>query len=200
MASKHPILATENHLEYEELQREYADLWKPANCQERDIVQDIVDARWRLRRAKREEQKLLNLEMAYSLEEAEQDFDEIDAGSVEAMALKRASLERALENLDRYERRYERTYHRSIQLLLKLRAENPFPPAPPLAPSPQPPPPDPEPAPAPSTTAQPNEPTSRAAVPVTMPPATAQPAPSRCRTPASHSSRRWTDGPFPCLA
>ena len=64
LTSKDPVLATEDRRPYLRLTAEYLALYKPTNIHERDIIEHIADASWRLARLKRMEKEALNTEMA----------------------------------------------------------------------------------------------------------------------------------------
>ncbi len=118
------VLATEKRSEYDALQREFLDTYAPTNIEEHELVIDMVNARWRLRRAERHEKGLLSLEMSRALRDAPSEFEAMDAITLEALAIQRLSATPAPENLNRMAQRFERTYFRCREALLKMRREH----------------------------------------------------------------------------
>ncbi|MBL8215928.1 MAG: hypothetical protein JNK87_34720 [Bryobacterales bacterium] len=163
--SRKIVLATENKGEYDALVASFLDSYQPANFEEHDLVIDMAHARWRIRRVERHEQGLMNLEMSRAMRDAPEEFEAMDAVTLEALAIERLCHTTALENISRLAQRYERTYFRCREALLRMRRERGLSEAPP----------DPQPATADSI-AEPvsNEPTS-------PPPPPRQPSPNRPR-------------------
>ncbi|MBL8212943.1 MAG: hypothetical protein JNK87_19665 [Bryobacterales bacterium] len=114
------VLATEKQSEYDDLQQAFLESFAPANLEEHELVIDMVNARWRMRRVERHEQGLLNLEMSRALRDAPSEFEAMDAVTLEALAIQRLSATPALENINRMAQRFERTYFRCREALLKL--------------------------------------------------------------------------------
>src|SRR5205807_1250032 len=55
LTSKHVLIAGEDPEEYGSLSEDLLSAWKPANTQEELLITQIVDAAWRLMRARRKE-------------------------------------------------------------------------------------------------------------------------------------------------
>ncbi|MBL8212379.1 MAG: hypothetical protein JNK87_16810 [Bryobacterales bacterium] len=121
--SRDIVLATESRTEYEALKAEFLDEFTPANLEEHELVIDMVNARWRMRRAERHEKGLMNLEMSRALKEAPTEFERMDAVTLEALAIQRLSATPALENLNRMAQRFQRTYFRCREALLRMQRE-----------------------------------------------------------------------------
>lgn len=66
---------------------------------------------------------LMNLEMARAMQKAPDEFEAMDAVTLEALAIERLSQTTALENIQRMAQRYERTYFRCREALLRMRRE-----------------------------------------------------------------------------
>ncbi|MBL8214865.1 MAG: hypothetical protein JNK87_29365 [Bryobacterales bacterium] len=125
--SRDIVLATEKQSEYDALQREFLDSFAPASVEEHELVIDMVNARWRIRRVERHEQGLMNLEMSRAMRDAPEEFEAMDAITLEALAIQRLSSTPALENINRMAQRLERTYFRCREALLKLQRERGLP-------------------------------------------------------------------------
>ncbi len=137
LTTKHPVLASEDHRPYDRIVEEYFALYSPTNIQERDIVQNIADASWRLARLKRIEKEAINTEMARTRPDLDGEFQRYSCGTLEAEAFAKLSRDKTLDSFDRHERRLERTLLRSFEALAKLRAVTgpEAPPTPPPAPA-----------------------------------------------------------------
>ncbi|MBL8211572.1 MAG: hypothetical protein JNK87_12700 [Bryobacterales bacterium] len=121
--SRDIVLATENRSEYEALQKDFLESFAPADLEEHELVIDMVNARWRMRRAERHEKALMNLEMSRAMQAAPSEFERMDADTLEALAIQRLSATPALENINRMAQRFERTYFRCREALLRRQRE-----------------------------------------------------------------------------
>src|SRR5712692_11403516 len=100
---------------------EYTAFYQPANPVERDLVEEIIGAKWRIRRLKTIEIALVDYEMDSKVEEIEK-LTKSDSGIHMAISYKGLTDDsRTTALLSRYESRLHRIYHRSHQAFLDLR-------------------------------------------------------------------------------
>jgi len=103
------MLACEDPDQFQQILDEYRDAYRPLNPIERDLVEDMFAAAWRIRRIKMIETALINNEM-------------VDPDTPIALALRAlADPSRALALITRYESNLNRILRRSHQTLLDLR-------------------------------------------------------------------------------
>jgi hypothetical protein len=115
------ILANESQAAFDEIRHAYFSSFNPTTDAEKDLVVQLVAARWRLRRYWGSETALLDKEMERQAADpnAAQPLDEAMRCALAFESL--ANEGRALALLSRYEFRIARTYHDALQSLLNLR-------------------------------------------------------------------------------
>jgi hypothetical protein len=106
------VLDNENREEFDELIADYHATFKPANTQERFLVEEMAQSRWRLARARRLEAQLIQDLVA------RRGSDDADAMMVAAFRNDTAT---ALNTLQRYAAAVQRAAFRAQQQLLELR-------------------------------------------------------------------------------
>src|SRR5215510_7797064 len=115
------LLACEDPDLFQHMVDEYTAFYQPANPVERDLVEEIIGAKWRIRRLKTIEIALVDCEMDSKVEEIEK-LTKSDSGIRMAISYKGLTDgSRATALLSRYESRLHRIYHRSHQAFLELR-------------------------------------------------------------------------------
>jgi hypothetical protein len=125
------VLPGESEQDFLELLRAHESTYHPANAIEKDLVDTMALARWRLRRLATLETSLLETGLALSKEDIDERFDDVSDQSRMAFAFNEQTKSLAL--LMRYEasltRLHDRTY-KHLKELQKLRNEptNPEPP------------------------------------------------------------------------
>lgn len=123
--SKAVVLANESQEAYDELLATIQQEWQPQGPTENDLVRDMADARWRLRRIKAIETAALDSEMFINKDDFEASFSPTTPIMRQADAFialcKLAPT--VISNLARYESRYERSYHRASKALTMLQQQ-----------------------------------------------------------------------------
>jgi hypothetical protein len=115
------LLACEDPDLFQRMVDEYTAFYQPANPVERDLVEEIIGAKWRIRRLKTIEIALVDHEMDSQVEEVEK-LTKSDSGIHMAISYKGLTDDsRTTALLSRYESRLHRIYHRSHQAFLDLR-------------------------------------------------------------------------------
>ena len=115
LRSKHPVIPGEDPIEYQhKLDQLRADI-RPVNALEDDLVEQIADTSWRLKRLSR-------IEAAYERYRIEREADKsYNAGKDEEQILGNAFSFEPLNRLARYEAQLSRRYHRAMKELTDLR-------------------------------------------------------------------------------
>ena len=74
------LLACEDPALFQQVVDEYTSVYQPANPVERDLVEEIIGAKWRIRRLKIIEVALMDYEMADKQEEIKKTLTHVDFG------------------------------------------------------------------------------------------------------------------------
>jgi hypothetical protein len=123
LAAESLPLINESRERFAAMLADYVEVFQPANAVEEDLVEDMVDNRWRKRRAVGIYNAALDLQMSKDRAEVEKLFNKIDGETRQAIAMtnlcKSTDL---LRNLHRYESTAVRGYFRAMNMLLKLQA------------------------------------------------------------------------------
>lgn len=116
------ILDTEDPDEFNCLLNDFFSIYKPAGPAEQDLVEEMVAARWRIRRMWVIETALMNSEVLAQLAK----IATTDAGTQLAFAFRSLSdNSHALLLVSRYESRMQRTYDRAYRVLRDLQQSRP---------------------------------------------------------------------------
>jgi hypothetical protein len=146
-AAKSVVLPTESNREFQALLDSYIDQFDPQGGVERDLVQTMVAARWRLRRISNIETALLSTELVRRAEDIDEEFSNMDNTDRLAWVFQElADHGQTLSLVVRYEGALNRSYDRAFKQLHVLQSDRRR--AQPNEPKPDP---DPDPAPAPAT-------------------------------------------------
>ena len=117
------LVRGENEAKLEQLRLAYYAQFQPSNPVEIDLVDEMIAARWRIRRYTEIESRLLELEMAAMAKSNADNWDGLDSSYETALAFQSlADNSNALQLLQRYLSALERTYRRALQSLRELRA------------------------------------------------------------------------------
>ena len=147
MTAKAILLTNENPEAYTKLAAAYYEKFEPADDVECDLVDQMVIAKWHLRRDWSNEAALFDLEMDHQTKKIDAQYQKIDHACRYALAFRALADEsKSIQLLTRYEAAHERSFYRALTTLLKLRVEpKPSPDAlqPPAHPDPEPNPPKP---------------------------------------------------------
>ena len=115
------VLACEIPEEFKKFLDEYMAVHQPANAAERDLVDQMAAARWRIRRAGVIETGIIDCEMVSNKSEVLKKFPQADSAIHLAQAVRSlADGSRSLALMSRYESRHQRTYERAYKTLREL--------------------------------------------------------------------------------
>jgi len=118
------VLSTEDKSKFIALYREYIDEYRPQGPTQRDLVEDIVCARWRQRRCAMIHTGIMNVSIERRQEYVEREFDAPDNPTVTALAyLDKYGLDSALAKITREEAAHSRAFYRALKLLRELQKE-----------------------------------------------------------------------------
>jgi hypothetical protein len=161
------LLECENPAEFAQTQAEHIATYRPANDEQQNLIDEMVCARWRIRRIRVAESVLIDLEMRRNHLEVEKQFPDPEPVFHVAEAMRTLINDsRSISLISRYESRLARLHDRAYRTLRELKKAGPVQPnygntpADPRTPEPEPAPPtaqlDAQPA-----TAEPSEPESK---------------------------------------
>ena len=116
------VLKCENLDEFEEAIQHYFSTYHPADDEQEVLVNEMISARWRIRRLRIVETQLINLEMIRNQEEIEKKHGQTDGCTqlTEAMSKLMEDV-RSLSLITRYESRLFRMHDRAYRILRELR-------------------------------------------------------------------------------
>ena len=118
------LLACEDPAEFEQILNEYRSMYQPATAAEQDLVDEMVAARWRIRRLWTIETSLLDAEMLRGplpLNGGAEPESSVDPGIHLARAFRAlADDSRSLALTSRYESRLHRIHDRAFETLRGL--------------------------------------------------------------------------------
>jgi len=128
-------------LDYQEFLDEHIAIHQPVTAPEKELVDQMAIARWRIRRFVNAETVLIDCEVVRNRAKVEKEFATLSCAVHVAMAIRSLADEsRALSLMSRYESRLQRVHDKAYAALRELqqfRASHPTPePDPPPAPSP----------------------------------------------------------------
>jgi hypothetical protein len=130
MTAKAVLLTNENPEAYQKLADAYYEKFQPADDVERDLVDEMVVAKWRQRRDWSNETALFDLEMDRQTKELDAKYDKIDHACRYALAFRALADEsKAIQLFTRYETSHRRSFYKALATLLQLRTAQ-LPPAP----------------------------------------------------------------------
>jgi hypothetical protein len=136
MTAKAILLTNENPEAYAKLAEAYYEKFDPADDVERDLVDEMVIAKWRQRRDWSNEAALFDLEMDHQTKKIDEQYQKIDHACRYALAFRALADEsKSIQLLTRYETSHRRSYYQALSTLLKLRTArqpNPEPIQPPV--------------------------------------------------------------------
>jgi len=124
LTSKSLVLTNESKPAYDRLRLEYVNRFQPQDGVEMDLVDDMVGARWRLRRIAIMQTAALDLQMDRDEAEIKKGFKQIDQPTLLVIAFgKLADEGHSLQLLLRYETTYSRMYDRAMKTLYRLQKD-----------------------------------------------------------------------------
>jgi hypothetical protein len=113
------VLTTESREQHQEMLQAYIQQFQPAGQAELDLVEEMVNAKWRQRRLWAIEADLLEDEMIVQKDKLDEEGSTYDAITPLSFAYRELSSS-ALSFLTRHESRLERAYSRALKNLLDL--------------------------------------------------------------------------------
>ena len=133
-SSKTFILQCESAEEYQMFLAEHIAIHQPVTAPEKELVDQMAIARWRIRRFVAAETDLFDTEMVRNRDKVNKEFAPADSAVHLAMAIRSLADEsRVLSLMSRYEARHQRTHDKAyaaLRELQKARASQPTPPGP----------------------------------------------------------------------
>ena len=121
LSNKFIVLQSESQEEFDDLKLNYYMALEPANFMERELVDEIVWAKWRQRRAIASETATIDLQMDLDAPKVEELIEDVDDATRTAHAIKTLANEgNDLALLNRYETRFHRIYYRALKQLMEL--------------------------------------------------------------------------------
>src|SRR5207302_3574332 len=128
------ILKTESPDEYQAFLAEHIAIHQPATPPEKELVEQMAIARWRIRRFVGAETVLIDCEMVRNREKVDKEFGPTDSDVHLALAIRSLADEsRCLSLMSRYESRLQRVHDKAyaaLRELQQLRASQPSVPTP----------------------------------------------------------------------
>jgi hypothetical protein len=117
------ILANEDPKAYRKLMRDHLRHFKPVGPIEKEIVREMVQAKWRQHRVWDAETASIDMQMHLEQGETMAKFERFDEPSRTAHAIKTLSNKsNEMHVYSRYETRHHRMYYRCLNALLNLQA------------------------------------------------------------------------------
>ena len=117
------LLTNESRPMYNDLLDVFIDRFQPADNVELELVVEMVNARWRLRRSLSIETAMIDLQMDDQEDDIAKDRGKVDELVRVAIAFKSLAEGRGLDLLGRYEARSRRHYEKALAELRALQAE-----------------------------------------------------------------------------
>ncbi len=115
------ILEYENPEEFQQMRADYETTYRPATPAEKDLVDQMIAARWRIRRIWTIETALLDAEIIRRQPAMQKEFAQADGGIELALAFRALADEsRSLALVSRYEARLYRMHDRAYTALREL--------------------------------------------------------------------------------
>jgi len=124
MTAKNVLLTSEDPESFHKLADAYYEKFQPADDVERDLVDEMVIAKWRQRRDWSNEAALFDLEMDHQTKKIDAQYQKIDHACRYSLAFRALADEsKSIQLLTRYETAHRRSYYKALATLLQLRAE-----------------------------------------------------------------------------
>ena len=118
------ILECESADEYKNFLAEHIAIHQPATPPEKELVEQMAIARWRIRRFMASETVLIDCEVARNRDKVEKEFATLDCHVHVAMAIRSLADEsRALSLMSRYESRHQRAHDKAYTALRELQRD-----------------------------------------------------------------------------
>jgi hypothetical protein len=115
------ILQTESFNEYKDFLAEHITIHQPVTAPEKELVDQMAIARWRIRRFVGAETVLIDCEMVRNRNKVDKEFGPTDSDLHLAMAIRSLADEsRCLSLMSRYEARHQRTHDKAYAALREL--------------------------------------------------------------------------------
>ena len=126
ITAKTLVLCNENPQALEDLRKAYYDRFQPFDQAEVDLVDEMVMARWRIRRYVSTETAILDFEICRQKDDVDRQFPGISPPMRCSLAFRKLLADdNALTTIARYEPRLQRAYKLAYETLLKMQANRP---------------------------------------------------------------------------
>lgn len=126
-SSKMFVLQNENPESWEELLAECRQIFQPTNGFEARLVEEIANAKWRLRRIWSVENAAIDLKMDEQSETFQSTYVNKDEAARQAFAMESLVINGPLNHYGRYQTRLERSYERAVRSLRQIREQQKLP-------------------------------------------------------------------------
>src|SRR6202051_2842957 len=118
MTAQAILLTNEDPEAYTKLAGAYYEKFQPADDVERDLVDEMVVAKWRQRRDWSNEAALFDLEMDHQTKKVDSQYAKIDHACRYALAFRALADEsKSIQLLSRYETSHQRSYYKALTTL-----------------------------------------------------------------------------------
>src|SRR4029077_4861046 len=115
------ILECESKQDFQEFHAEHSAIHQPATPPEKELVEQMAIARWRIRRFVNAETVIIDCEIVRNRDKVEKEFATLGCGVHVAMAIRSLADEsRCLSLMSRYEARHQRTHDKAYAALREL--------------------------------------------------------------------------------
>ena len=128
LLSQDAVIPGEDPAEFDRHLTLYEDTYLPHNCVERELVRQIADAAWRMRRLSRIEATIIStaIERTRTFQEQvrPERLREGHEGDLQLLGASMIGGPRFLNDLARYDGHLNRRFHRAVELMMKIRKED----------------------------------------------------------------------------
>ena len=128
LLSQDAVIPGEDPAEFDRHLTLYEDTYLPHNCIERELVRQIADAAWRMRRLSRIETTIITAAIertrVYQEEFRRDRMREGHEGDLQLLGASMYGGTQFLSQLARYDGHLNRRFHRAVELMMKIRKED----------------------------------------------------------------------------
>ncbi len=128
LLSQHAVIPGEDPAEFDRHLTLYEDTYLPHNCIERELVRQIADAAWRMRRLSRIETTIISAAIertrTFQQQVRPDRMREGHEGDLQLLGASMYSGTQFLSQLARYDGHLNRRFHCAVELMMKIRKED----------------------------------------------------------------------------
>ena len=128
LLSQDAVIPGEDPAEFDRHLTLYEDTYLPHNCIERELVRQIADAAWRMRRLSRIETTIIRAAIArtrtFQQQVRPERMREGHEGDLQLLGASMYGGTQFLSQLARYDGHLNRRFHRAVELMMKIRKED----------------------------------------------------------------------------